>query len=574
MTGSIKENLKGHVVVAFLLFGLTPLVKIGGMPGFGVPRFIMLAVVAACAVVGCAAAAVRREEARVRLTPMDGFFAVFYALYLISYMASVDAGVSFTAVLNEFVFPALYVLFRVLMSGSVAGSFCRAAALSAAFAALALSLWGQLQYFFDIDVPGSLKALFKTHHFPVIASLGNPNFLAEVLTLSLPSAAVFMNQSRRPSAAAVLIVLMGLTVFLTYSRLAWFVFLLLLSLLVLGAPVGKKKPAAAALGLVVALWAGFFTYHSVTGSTKTARVVKSFSLASGSPLLDRAVIYGSSLAMLRDAGFAGMGPGMFGQRYLEYQGDFIRGHPRGVDIKRLVDLDHAHSDVLETGIDSGYPAMAVYALLLGAGSLAGLRRFFRGKGREPADPFYLLPLGFTLFSLFAFPFFIPQSRLIFCLGFAFLAARRGRGVDLRAGRRLLACAALTTVLCFAWPYGRLMLSNFHYIRGLAFFGRDFDRAFDRFGRGIAAYPYNGLNYFSMGALLLNAGSPAGLRYMEESRRFMSSSSTALYLARGYRGHGRDEDARRWDRFIRRNRPDLLPRGAGEKEVIDGGRAGE
>ena len=76
-----------------------------------------------------------------------------------------------------------------------------------------LSSWGLLQYFFEFDTTPGLKSLFKTHHFPIIASLGNPNFLSEFLLLAAPVTFSLMVFSKKYYIVSLVLIMQGLQFF-------------------------------------------------------------------------------------------------------------------------------------------------------------------------------------------------------------------------------------------------------------------------------------------------------------------------------------------------------------------------
>ncbi len=475
-----------------------------------------------------------------------------------------------TVLIEEFTFIVLYMVFRVLFTlfGEDEG-FERVIVVSVAFAACALSLWGMLQYFLDFDVPSGLKMLFKTHHFPVIASMGNPNFLAEYLTLSLPVAVCGMYFFRPSWILIPVIMVIGSTVFLTYSRLAWVIFLFSMIILLVPAPREKRKLLAVAFTAVLVFSGSLFIHHWKTGSSRAQRIVNSFSSSREAPLFERSVLYASAVAMLKDAGITGMGPGMFGYRYIDYQGETVRRNPAAFNVRHLVDLDHAHADILEIGIDAGYPAMIAYIMLLGFTSMRGVTMFRSGQVRGVLQCLMLLPAVFLLFSSLSFPFYIPASRQLLYLGLAFVASRCRTVRVCKANARPMVVFCIPVLAMYTWLNVAYIASFYHNEKGLECFRRDPVCALSRFSSGIRAYPYNGYNYFSMGALLLNEGSPYGLLYLEESLSCLRNSSTFLYLARGYREHGRIDEAGRWYRYITMLRPDMTDALREYEEIIDG-----
>jgi O-antigen ligase len=567
--GHAKAYMKGHVMVAFLLFLALPLLRIRSIPAFSGTWFLVHCVSFAAGLSGLLFLARRGGSARLRLSAIDILAAGFYALYLVAAALSDNMELSFIELSGEIFMMALYVYFRVVMEGPSRGNFIEKLSFFAALAAAGLSLWGLAQYFFEVDVPRGLKLLFKTHHFPVVASMGNPNFLAETIVLFMLPALGFLSSRKSPVPLVAGAFIMGLAVFLTYSRLAWFAMALAL-LLVLAAAgrEGRRRIITAVVAVVIGTGA-FFVHHQNTGSTRSERVLRSFDLSGGSPLTERRVIYSAGLSMLGDAGLFGMGPGMFGYRYLDYQGRALRSFADSPAEGLPVDLDHAHNDLIETGVDLGYAALVFFVLLLGAGAAAGARSLARPRAEGHRAHLELVPIVYIPFCLWSFPFHLPFSKIILLLSLAFIASR-GRviaGGEIRF--RAVAPFLALLLAVFMVVETRHALSVFHYDRGLSYFSRDFEKSFEHFRRGVECYPYNGYNYFSMGALLLNRGRNEGIGFLEESMKYFSNSTTRLYLARGNRDHGRVGEAVRWYENLLFVRPDIRKAREEYREILDG-----
>lgn len=570
IAGRAKEYMKGHVMVAFLLFLALPLLRIRSIPAFSGTWFLVHCVVFAAVLSGLGVLAVRGGCARLRLSAIDILVAGFYALYLAAAALSDNRELSFIELSGEIFMMALYVYFRVVVDGPSGGDFVEKLTCFAALAAVGLSLWGLAQYFFDVDVPRELKLLFKTHHFPVVASMGNPNFLAETIALFMLPALGHLSSRKNLVPLVGGAFVMGLAVFLTYSRLAWFATALAL-FLALAAAGGKTRRRLVAAAAVIVIGAGvFFVHHQRGGSTRSERVLRSFDLTSGSPLTERRIIYRAGLSMLRDAGLFGMGPGMFGYRYLDYQGHALRSSAGGPAGELPVDLDHAHNDLIETGVDLGYAALVLFVLLLGAAAALGARSLARPRPQGPPACLGLVPIVYIPFCLWSFPFHLPFSKIMLLLSLACIASR-GRVIAGGRMRFRVAAPFLALLLAvFMVADARHALSVYHYDRGLSYFSRDFEKSFEHFRRGIECHPYNGYNYFSMGALFLNRGRKEGIAFLEESIKYFSSSTTRLYLARGNRDHGRLEDAVRWYEKLLFVRPDIRKAREEYRKILDEG----
>jgi hypothetical protein len=578
--------------VAFLLFLAIPLLRINYMPAFSFSGFMVHMVLLGAFAVYAAGALRRGNAAGVGITLIDALVFLFYFLYLSSYIFSGNRDVSLAELAGESTFAGVYVLFRVILAEERnGGDFRPAAALCVAVAASVLSVWGLAQYFFEFDVPRGLKLLFRTHHFPVVGSMGNPNFLAEFLAFSAPFTVSFFCSRKRYYLMGAALLLTGLAVYLTYSRLSWFALAAAMVFMVAFAGREARWRIAAAFAVLVAVCGAFFLYHLAGGSTRSERIVQTFAISRTTPLFERTVIYRSATAMLADAGLTGMGQGMFGYRYLEYQGKTIEKDKDRFLRKHLVDLDHAHSDFIEIGVEAGYPAMGAFILLLAYSAFSGVRKLVRDDRDDPLKFVSIVPVLYAIFSMWSFPFYIPASKLFFLFSIAHLAPpgrdpesmnpdripARGaanwmdRNIAVpRVSRRWIAVTLLAVLAPVTWVNGRYMLSVYHHDSGLRFFKKDYAAASSHFRRGIKAYRNNGYNHFSLGALMLNHRDPSGIARLEESLKYMNNSTTYLNIARGYREHGKTDEAKKWYRRLLRLRPDIRRAWIEYGQIMDGG----
>jgi tetratricopeptide (TPR) repeat protein len=529
----------------------------------------------------------KRGEGRAAgLAVMDLLLLVFYFFYFLSCVLSDYPDVSITAVLGEFPFILAYVFFRITFAARPGSAKSFAVFLSVGLAGL--TLWGLLQYFFEIDVTRGLKSLFKTHHYPIIASMGNPNFLAEYLTLAMPAAMSFLFagygkggtdggpgvggfRRRLPPAGRLfshaLLVGGGLVVFLTYSRLAWAAFLVMLALVIMFTE-GKERARMAALALLMAVMAAsFFLYQMNTGSTKPVRILNLFSRPDVTISSGREIIYETGFRMLKEGGLTGKGPGAFGYLYLDYQGAVAR-EMKGDRLKyRFFDLDHAHSDFIEMGVDSGYGALLAYAALLLYAMASGIRNI---RAAEKGDYFKymnMVPLLFIIFGTWAFPFYLPFSKLVLYLSLAYLAVRPG-GRTFRVSLRVIAPLFLFLAVAMTFLHTRYTVSAIRYKAGLAHFAIDMEKALEHFQGGIRIYPYNGYNHFSSGALLLNYDYSDGIACLRESLKYLNNSACYLYIAEGYRDMGDRAAAKRWYETLLEKRPDIMKARKEYRELLD------
>jgi len=550
---------KGHLVVAFFLLFALPLLRLNSYPFFDLRIYLIFLSLALFFTIRAVRLFSVKAPGALSLSNLDILFAAYYLVYVLSCLFSSHPALSFTALLNEIPFVMAYAFFRSFSDGSAENPGYSHLSGIVMLAAVALSLWGLSQFFFEIDVSPGLRSLFKTHHFPVIASLGNPNFLGEFLVLSLPF--VLSVVIRRRLALFLIIIPIGIAVFLTYSRLAWTVLVLFMIVSVkITLPSMRKRLVAVCLLLLFGACT-LFVYHKATDLPPSRRIIQGLKQMKN-PLAEREIMYRAGLALLCDSSPFGFGPGAFGYRYLHYQ---KRAVSEGAGSRiPLIDLDHAHSDFIEIGVDSGSVALLLYVLLIGYALSAG----FRNVGEEGSQRFInMVPLLYLPFGLLAFPQYLPFSKLLFYLSLARISGLL-RHRQLRIDHpRLDALLALMVIVAFAWFHSRYALSLFHHQRGLASFSVE-EGGFDEFCRGIRCYPYNGYNYFSAGALLLNEQQGTGIAYLKSSLRYLHTTRTYLYLARGYRDQYRYRAAIRWYEELLALRPDLLSVRKEYEELLD------
>jgi O-antigen ligase len=560
------KSIKGHSIVAFFLLVFLPLLRIHILPFYSIRIYLILVVLVISFFVVFTGYAIRGGTVHLSISLLDMLFLCYYCCYFFSYVLSSNRDVSFIALLNEFPFILLYLFFRVSSGREGNESTIRSYATLLIVTAILLSLWGLSQYFFDFDVSGGLKNLFKTHHFPVIASLGNPNFLAEFLVLSAPLSLYLFDDGRRYIIFIVVFLIIGLTVFFTYSRLAWAVMLLFMITSIVLAPVYLRRKLITPYLLLIILASTFFIYHYKTGSTRAERIVRSVNRNGECLIAEREIMYRASISMLRDSSLCGLGPGAFAFNYLDYQGRAVKAM-EGLSLKQnLIDLDHAHSDFLEIGIESGYGALIIFMILIIFSVFQGMKILFMGD--DWCDYVKLIPLLYLPFGLLAFPYYSPFSKMLILLSIAHVSGTmKGYGISLRC-TRFISIITMVILLSFVYFHTRYILSIIHYRRGLAFFSESSERGFGEFSEGINCFPYNGYNYFSAGALLLNQQDVSGIFYLKRSLRYMKNSYTYLYLARGYRDLGLFQKSAVWYKKLLAIRPDLINAKEEYQEIID------
>ncbi|TAL30367.1 MAG: hypothetical protein EPN93_19820 [Spirochaetes bacterium] len=539
-----------------VVFMLVPLVGWDRLPEFDGPRLLAAGVMFAAGAWWCARGLYRGSRIYLRPALLDVLVLLFYSLYLVSWIVSSNRAVSSTAVLLEAAFPALYVFCRVVMRDGEGDAREPIVALSGAVTAAALVLagWGLLQYFFEFDVPRGVRELFKTYHYPVVASMDNPNYLSEFLVLALPFSVSFFTALRRYRLMLVSLVIMGLAVYFTYSRLAWFVLACAMLLMIPFSPKRARAWLLGSLGAIVLITGAFFAFHFMSGSTQSDRVLNSFTLSRTTPLFERRVLYATGFSMLGDAGVAGKGPGMFGYRYLEYQGRYINSVPLDrFQLSHLVDIDHAHSDLIEIAFDSGMPAAAAFLSMLGAAIYAGVAR---ARRRDHASFIALVPLIYLPFCLWSFPFYIPFSKILFIAALALVASSARPVLGVCVPSRVPAAALAAVLAAWGWWGYRYAASDYWSARAAAASEAGGMAAGDLYSRALGYYPWNGRAYLGRGVLLAARGDPRGVRDLADSMEYISDPGSYLALARSLREQGRTAEARKWYKKLIYLRPDI------------------
>ncbi len=263
-----------------------------------------------------------------------------------------------------------------------------------------------------------------------------------------------------------------------------------------------------------------------------------------------------------------MGPGLFGYRYLDYQGRTIHENDDRFARRHLVDLDHAHNDIIEISVDAGYGGAAAFIALLVLNAVAGIRGAWSGGGSEPSGYLHIIPLLYIPFCLWSFPFYNPTSKMFLIFSLAHGASSQPALRISSLPSRGISIALVCVMLCCAYFASRSILSVYHYGRGLAYYSKNFEKAADHFHAGIACYPYNGYNYFSLGALYLSHRNRVGLIYVKESLKYLNNSASYLNIARGYREHGSPEEAEVWYRRLKYLRPDIRKARDEHKSVVE------
>ncbi len=532
---------KGHLLVAFLLFLLLPLARIDLHYFFG-ERIV----IAYGAVLFFLAILLYKKRHTVVSLPVS-FFDVcvgsFYLCYIISFLTAQSVPGAVVPLLMEMPFLFVYIFLRVLTHRlRQQGEVQTFAAIVLAGASL-LSLWGLLQYFFGFDVTPELRQLFASHHFPVLASMGNPNFLSEYLILALPlSLAGALHFKRLPFIIVfgILFMAQGLCIFLTYSRLAW-ALLALFMLLSLFIARERRRPLFLIYCVFGLAALSIFALHHSGGKKQAQRVIKNFTVES--PFRERRIMYHASLEMARESSLFGVGPGAFGRLYPRYRSSAEKSLDSVSPDRDVVDLKHAHNDFIEIAVDNGYASLFFYLLLMGGGLVKGLAFAWSRRGNGEAL-IGLIPLLALFYSFWSFPFFLPFSRILILFSFAYLSRERFSLSLTGPAKAAVAAMLLVPGMVLFAVQGRYLHAVYYYNKGLDLFEVDSEKSRRALEKSISIFPCEGMAWYSLGSLLLREdGEEAkGIRSMERSLLFYAHGDSYFLLARGYRELDKREKA--------------------------------
>lgn len=359
-------------------------------------------------------------------TPIDYFILAYLVVYS---LATVFSGNPLTSLLGEYGrFDGLLTIYNYAAVFFLAGIFIRENALvtdtgefvrglmfTAIGTACLVSIYGIVQRFGFDFLAWSSSGVDTTRAF---STMGNPIYIAAYLTIMISVAvALFVSESgrllRRNDGTIRILVLLGAavtvmfaTLVLTFSRAGWggmiIAFAVLAVLMLIDrksagrAPEAKRHSALRSgllpylvLGLAVAVVVGGvvgLSTSKASGPTKSAinRMLSVFDFA-GPAYADRASMWKSSIAMIKDRPVLGYGPDMFGTYYPRYRRLDIVTFEREVNkIARPRYQNRPHMDILQQGVSAGVLGMLVYAAMWIAFLWFAVRGLRRGSA-QPGD---------------------------------------------------------------------------------------------------------------------------------------------------------------------------------------------
>lgn len=270
-----------------------------------------------------------------------------------------------------------------------------AGALLVVFVATVLvCLVGLVQYFVGVDV--TAQRWIDSDQFPelktrIFSTLGNPNVLASFLVLSmgLLLGGIVGNRFRPIKIALLLVLLLSVgCILLTYSRGAWLAMAVTgILFLLIGRRLHFREAMVGAAGLILLT---ALSYQSLLPRLRSLLAL--FNPADSSTAL-RWALWESTMAMIREAPWLGLGWGSYRFVYPEY--DFFVQNPDVI-------IYHAHNSLLSIASETGIPAMLIFASCWLAVIVRSLRDYFQtvdSVGKGISLGFFLSLSGMLAFSL-------------------------------------------------------------------------------------------------------------------------------------------------------------------------------
>lgn len=357
----------------------------------------------------------RDRAVRIARTPLDWFIAVYLGIMTLATVLSPSPRIAlfgdygrFEGLLTLLNYGAIFFLTGTLVRSNRLIPDTRAFARNLAMAAIGggalVSVYGIFQRFGLDFLVWSSNGTDTTRSF---STLGNPIYVAAYATILLSLAlALFVVERDTPrrvflGAASVLI---ATCLVMTYSRAGWAGMLVSAGVLVTLFWLGRKsllpfmaaKRLLAYIGLVLvvlAVIAGAVTlserHASVPTKSALSRALSSFNLSSAG-LADRASLWKSGIAMVKDRPVLGWGPDTFGTYYSQYRRlDMVRFERVTMNLSRPLHQNRVHSDILQQAISGGLVGAAAYVAMIGAFFLMALMSLRRARD----NPYSALLIG-------------------------------------------------------------------------------------------------------------------------------------------------------------------------------------
>ncbi|MFI5268522.1 MAG: O-antigen ligase family protein [Chloroflexota bacterium] len=193
-------------------------------------------------------------------------------------------------------------------------------------------------------------------------TLGNPNVLGAYLVLLCPLVYAELRDARSPAGrllAANVLLTMGVALLLSVSHSAWLGLAAAAAVLLAGRQLPAVRSRRRVLLTLAVLGAGLLAAAPIA-------------LSRGTDVSQRIHIWQDTLRLVASRPLLGYGPDTFGLVYPGFQsGQWVLGY---------VQVDKAHSEVLQVAATQGLAGLAAWAWLMAAFMLA----FWRGRSEEGA----------------------------------------------------------------------------------------------------------------------------------------------------------------------------------------------
>ncbi len=433
---------------------------------------------------------------------------------------------------------ACYGMIYIAAADSLRGpARARALAFSALAPAAVVSLHSIAQYY------GLDPSAFRGGGGSVYATLGNPNYVASLLAVSLPLAYwgwLCPGDGRRAAACGAVSLLGTAAILLTRARggLAALLAGTIAGLLFSRARIARPRLvalalSAAAMALLLSLPSPLNRYD-----TLTVRKFAELSGAGQGGTAWRLMVWRIGLRMAARRPLAGSGPGSFKLLYLPRQAEFL-AEPSHAAAASIAEggIDFVHNDYLEVLIETGIAGLALFLWMLAA-MVAPLRRSVPGDARPEwiRAGAWAGCVALLAEAAVAFPFRLWPSAAVFFALCGALEAGGGRGAALRLERRVERVAAgiaMGPVMLLSIGFISFsLLAELHYARGFGLFqdGKTGPASVE-LARAAGWQPHHGCARFFRGLCFSARGDyEAAIEEMRESRR--TYARQALYLEQG------------------------------------------
>ncbi len=403
-----------HIIIASLLF-FTPIIHLPLTQNPYVPiKLTFLKILSVLTFAIWADLIIRKGEIKLSLNYID--FLIFGLLIIFGFSLVVSTSINYSKVelIRFIILFFLYITTKNLIKNR------KLISVFAILSGFYVALTGILEYFKVINY----KYTAITHGHGISSTIGNPNFLGEYLNIIFPLVAsyfIFEEKKFKTLLYFVPLILIGIAILLTYSRAAFFTFLLGLSILIFLVLFLKKIERKKVIYFRCFSILVFFTLMFLVFTRKNIvnpnpyplkeRIFSTFDVKASSTK-QRLYIWKISAYMIKEKLLTGYGLGTFAINFPAFQGKFLLNYKLEEDI---VLPEQAHNEFISFFVETGILGFILFSLLPVFTLYYGLSFVFRKNGNN-----YPLSIGITIgcFSIFitslvGFPFHINSSSSTF-----------------------------------------------------------------------------------------------------------------------------------------------------------------